>query len=65
MCYNTQQQTLVKNNLISYCEAASHYKVKQANAIRNGKIQKQPREKEIKSRSGFDNFCKTANSCKT
>ena len=60
-----KQQTLLRPNSICYSEAASPYKVKQSNAVKNGKTQKQPREKEVKSRTGFDNFYKTANSCKT
>ena len=39
-----KQQTLVRPNLICYSEVASPYKVKQANAIKNGKTQTQPGE---------------------
>ena len=55
-----KQQTLVIPNSIGYDEGASPYKVKQVNAIKNGKTLKHTRENEVKSKSGFDNFCKTA-----
>ena len=58
MTIPAKQQTLIRPNSICYGQVPSPYKVKQANAIKNGKTQKQPGEKEVKFRFGFDNFCK-------